>query len=127
MAYSHRDRRAHRDVRRDFEIVLGAVLALGVLVLVAPWSIVSIAALVALAGLGAIAMWRADRLFGTYARDLAAVRAGSEPSGFLRAEVASEVGLERRIVHPSAGSPHRRRGPVPLGRGEETDRTDDDR
>jgi len=112
MSYSHRDRRAHRDVRRDFEIVLGATVALGVVILFVTWPFVWIAALLALAALGAVSMARADRLIRIYARDLEGVRTGKGGSGVLRAEVSSDVGLDRSVVRPSAVSPHRRRGPV---------------
>jgi len=120
MAYSHRDRRAHRDVRRDFGLVVGAGLTLAVLTMVVPWTALAVGALAGMAALGAGYLLRADRLLEEYARDLQRVRAGTERSGFLRAEVESEVGLERQIVRPSATSPHRRRGPIAPGR-EETD------
>jgi hypothetical protein len=119
MAYSHRDRRAHREVFRDFEIVVGAGLALGVLCLLTPWTAVGVGALLGLAVLGVVYVLRADRLLTVYSRDLERVRSGTEGSGFVRAEVASEVGLERTIGRPSSASPHRRRAPItPGGRGD---------
>ena len=118
MGYSHRDRRAYRAAFRDLELVVGATLALSVLTMVLPWDLLALVALLGLAALGGLSMLHAERLLGTYAQDLAHVRAGAEANGFLRAEVTSDVGLERPIVRPSATSPHRRRRPATAARSD---------
>lgn len=119
MGYSHRDRRAYRSAFRDLEWVIAATLGLGILVMVLPWVLVALVALLTLGVVGGVSMLHAESLIGSYARDLAHVRAGSARDGFLRAEVTSDVGLERAIVRPSAKSPHRRKGPVRIEQTED--------
>ena len=114
--YSHRDRRAHRAIKRGLATMVAAVLVgigLAVGTPVAVIGAVAIGGLVA-AGLGSV-IW-GERLFTAYGRDLRSYRSGVAMDGFVRAEIASQVGLERGEAGPTSRSPHvRRRTPPPPG------------
>lgn len=107
--YTHRDRRAHRDVERALWVVVGISLGLTGLALGVPLPIVGTTAVVALGVLGAVYIGWSDRILTSYADDLRGARDGSAINGFRRVEVVSTVGLDRD-ARPSTGpSPHTRR------------------
>jgi hypothetical protein len=108
MAFSHRDHRARRELRRLY-LVFGGVL--GVLALIAilfPDNTVRILAVVGLALAGTAYVLSVDRLSERYQRDLAACRSGTPISGSIRAEVYHEIGFERDRVDDWTPSPHTR-------------------
>jgi hypothetical protein len=116
MSYSHRDRRVHRFLWRVLAVTAAGSVLLGGLVFYGPTIALAVAGLVGLAALGAITISVGERGVAEYERDLRDVRGGDVASGLLRAEVRSDVGLERSVGLPSARSPHSRRGP-PAGDG----------
>lgn len=90
-----------------------AVLALSAVVLVAPPAWLGILGIGGLIVTGAATVVWSQRVLTEYTRDLRAVRDGVVPDGFLRAEAASSVGLERTVGRPTERSPHfRRRRPT---------------
>ncbi|MGD0249805.1 MAG: hypothetical protein ABSB97_02795 [Thermoplasmata archaeon] len=105
MEYSHRDRRAHRDVARGFAITATTVTGSTLFALFAPWALSGVLAVIALAmaGVGFVA-W-GERLLAEYVRDL---RIGTTSDGFVRVEVRSLVELERSVGRPTERSPHSR-------------------
>jgi len=109
--YTHRDRRAHRDVGRGFWAVVGISVGLTGIAIVVPISYVGLAVVVALGVLGAAYVGYSDRLLASYGSDLRQVRDGSVSDGFLRAEVGSPVGLDRDGTSPMSLSPHARGRP----------------
>ncbi len=109
MSFSHRDRRIHRFLWRTLGTAAGVAVVLGGLVLYDPSVALSIAGLLGLAALGAATMSVGERAVAEYERDLRAVRGGGPSTGLLRAEVGSDVGLERSVGLPSRRSPHARR------------------
>ena len=120
LEYTHRDRRAHRDVHRALWTVLGVSVAAIVLAMAVPIAIVGISVVVALLVLGAVYVGWSDRLLDDYASDLRHAREGSAAHGFARAEAGSTVGLDRGRETTRAPSPHVRRRPR-AGRSEETE------
>ena len=109
LSYSHRDRRAHRDVRRALWTMVAAALALTGFGLGVPLPFAGPAAVVALGILGAVYLGWSDGMLSSYSNDLRLAREGRETDGFVRAEVASPVGLDRDVGGPTAFSPHSRR------------------
>ncbi len=107
--FTHRDRRAHRDVGRAFWTVVGLSLGLTGIALWVPLPYAGIAAVVALGGLGAVYLGWAERTLSSYTEDLRRTRDGAEVDGFLRAEIGSPVGLDRDLRSPASPSPHSRR------------------
>jgi hypothetical protein len=107
--YTHRDRRAHREVTRAFWTVVGVSLGLTGLALGVPVPYVGLAAVVALGVLGAVCVGWSDRLLSSYVGDLRRAWEGTEVDGFLRVEVASPVGLDRDARSRASPSPHARR------------------
>jgi len=116
--FTHRDRRAHRDVDRAVWTVLGASVGVIVLAMALPTPFVGISAVVALSVLGAVYVGWSDRLLDDYASDLRHAQEGSVDHGFARAEAGSTVGLDRDHTAPPSPSPHVRRRPR-AGRNEE--------
>ncbi len=105
--YSHRDRRAHRDIDRAAVGMLVAVVGLSALALVAGDADLSLAAIAALAALGgAYALW-GNSLLALYRDDLRVAADPEGPAAFARAEVGSSVGLT--TPHRAPPSPHHRR------------------
>ena len=117
--YTHRDRRAHRDVGRAFWAIVGISLGLTGLALAVPLPLVGVTAVVALGVLGAVYVGWSDRLLSSYTNDLRQAREGSATDGFLRVEVGTAVGLDRDRRSPSP-SPHARRRARGV-RGDEAD------
>jgi len=111
-AYSHRDRRAHRTIGKALAVLTGAVGSLVTLAVLAPGSEAPTGAILGLCVVGAVYLGWGDRLLRDYARDLRAVRDGSQRSGFVRAEVVSQVGLARDVGRPTGRSPHSRSRPT---------------
>jgi hypothetical protein len=107
--YSHRDRRAQRDVSRALGTVIAVTVVLTAGALLLPLPYVGIAAVLALAVLGAAYLGWSERTLSSYATDLRRAREGQEIDGFLRVEVTTEVGLERPVGRPTSPSPHARR------------------
>ena len=107
--FSHRDRRAHREVNRAFGAVLGVSAGLIVFALVIPLPYSGVAAVVAMSVLGAVYVGWSDRTLDRYTEDLRAAAEGSRSTGFARAETASPVGLYRDGRGPVSRSPHSRR------------------
>ncbi len=108
MAYTHRDHRARRELRRLYIIFGVAVGALTAVALVVPFTTVRFLAVVGLAATGVAYLVSVDHLTGQYERDLAEVRSGAASSGELRAEVFHEVGFERNRYRDWTPSPNRR-------------------
>ncbi len=81
-------------------------LALSALAMFGPNAALGLGALAGLGVLGWIAMVAGEEAVHEYGHDLRRVAAGEEGDGFLRAEVRSDVGLERPVGLPSARSPH---------------------
>lgn len=113
MSFSHRDRRVHRFLWRVLGVAVGGFILLGGLVLYGPTVALELAGLIGLAALGAATMVVGERAVAEYEVDLRAVHSGGPSSGLLRAEVRSEVGLERSVGLRSRASPHARRPPSP--------------
>jgi hypothetical protein len=118
--YTHRDRRAHRDVSRALWTVLGVSVGLIGLAMAVPISLVGLLAVLALAVVGAGYVGWSDRMLGDYSSDLRHAREGSDAHGFARVEASSMVGLDRDHTTPPSPSPHVRRRPR-AGRAEEPD------
>lgn len=118
--YTHRDRRAQRDVARSLGTLSAVIVVLTALALWVPLPYVGLAAVVALAIAGAVYVGWSDRLLATYSRDLLSAREGKVTDGFLRAEVASSVGLDRDGGGPRVPSPHSRRRSPEVRSGEDT-------
>jgi len=112
MEYTHRDRRAHRDVGRAFWVMVGVSLGLTGLAFAVPLPFVGVASVVALAVTGAVYIGWSDRLLASYATDLRLARDGGDRRDFLRVEASSAVGLERSAGAPSGRSPNVRRRPA---------------
>jgi len=105
-SYSHRDRRAHRELDRMLGGVGAGVAALTALALYLPPPLLGGLAVGGLVALGGAYLLWAERFLTEYERDL---KSGMEPEGrpaFLRAEVTSSVGLEAPPRTPP--SPHSR-------------------
>jgi hypothetical protein len=113
MSFSHRDRRTHRTVKRGLAWVAGTVAALCLLAVALPgsWGMVGVAAL-AVSG-AAYLVW-SEAVLSEYASDLRAASEAGTARGFLRAEVAGVVGLERTVGRPTERSPNTRPRPRPL-------------
>jgi len=109
--YTHRDRRAHRDVRRAFWTVVGVSLGFTGLALLVPLPFFGLGAVVALGVLGAGCVAWSERMLGSYTNDLRRAREGEDVDGFLRVETRSMVGLDRTVGGPTTASPHSRRRP----------------
>jgi hypothetical protein len=107
--FTHRDRRAHRDVGRAFWTVLGMSLALTGVALWLPLPYAGITAVIALGTLGAVYVGWADGLLEGYVGDLRRAQEGTEIDGFRRVEASSSVGLSRDERSPTSPSPHARR------------------
>ena len=120
LEYTHRDRRAHRDVNRALWTVLGVSVGLVGLAMAVPISLVGILAVLALTVVGAAYVGWSDRLLAEYASDLRHAQEGSVAHGFARVEASSTVGLDRDHTMPPSRSPHVRRRPR-AGRTEELD------
>jgi len=114
--FTHRDRRAHRDVGRAFWTVVGVSLGLTGLALGVPLPYVGLAAVVALGVVGAAYLGWAERFLTSYGADLRRAWEGSEVDGFRRVEVAATVGLDRDSRSPASPSPHVRRRPRGVSR-----------
>lgn len=108
MAFSHRDHRARRELRRLYVIFGVTVGALTAVALAIPYTTVRLLAVVGLAATGVVYLLSVDHLTGKYAQDLASVRSGTASSGELRAEVFHEVGFERGRYSDWSPSPNRR-------------------
>ena len=118
--YTHRDRRAHRDLNRALWTVLGVSVGLIALAMAVPISLVGLLAVLALAVVGAVYVGWSDRMLGDYSSDLRHAQEGSDAHGFAWVEASSTVGLDRDHTMPPSPSPHVRRRPR-AGRGEESD------
>ncbi|MGP8071976.1 MAG: hypothetical protein ACLPZM_02465 [Thermoplasmata archaeon] len=108
MSFSHRDRRAHRTLWRILGGVGAGTLVLCGLAMFGPDVAFGLGALVGLAVLGWVGMAEGEEAVREYDHDLRSVTAGSDGDGFVRAEVRSDVGLERPIGFPAVRSPHTR-------------------
>ena len=109
--FTHRDRRAHRDVDRAIFTVLGLSVALIGLAIAVPLEFVGILVVVALGMLGLASLGWSDRMLAQYASDLRHAQDDGSPRGFVRAEVGVTVGLDREAEMPPAPSPNVRRRP----------------
>ena len=121
LEFTHRDRRAHREVDRAVWTVLGISVGLIVFGMALPTEFIGILVVVALAVLGAAYVGWSDRMLAQYVSDLRHAQEGSPLHGFVRAEAGVMVGLDREEMPPSP-SPHVRRRPRAgrTGAGEET-------
>ncbi len=111
MAFSHRDHRARRDLRRLYVAFAATVGALALVAYFFPVEPVRLLAVGSLVVAGILYLVAVDRLSAQYQRDLAAVRGGQPVSGSVRAEVYHEVGFERDreddwTPSPSHRQPH---------------------
>ena len=109
--FTHRDRRAHRDVDRAIFAVLGFSVGLIGLAMIVPAEFVGILAVVALGMLGLASLGWSDRMLAQYASDLRHAQDDRSPRGFVHAEVGVTVGLDREAEMPPAPSPNVRRRP----------------
>jgi hypothetical protein len=112
MEYSHRDRRAHREVARGFALVTATVAGLTLFVLYAPKPLFGFLGVVGLGVVGGGFVVWGERLLADYRHDLLAGAAEPPAGGFARAEVGGVVGLERAVGRPTERSPHARRRTV---------------
>ena len=122
--FTHRDRRAHREVGRALWSVVGLSLGLTVVALALPLPYVGVIAVLGLGVLGLAYVGWAERFLTGYARDLREARDGTSTDRFVRVEVASTVGLDRDERSVTTPSPHTRRGPRRgslEGRADDTD------
>jgi hypothetical protein len=99
-------------VGRTFWAVVGISLGLTGLALAVPLPFVGIVVVVALGVVGAVCVAWSDHLLSGYANDLAGVREGTAEDGFVRAEAATPVGLDRESRASRSPSPHSRRRPA---------------
>jgi hypothetical protein len=123
MAFSHRDHRARRELRRLYVMFGAAVTALAGLAILVPIETVRLLAVAGLAVVGTLYVVSVDRMTSRYRLDLLAVRGGEPISGAVRAEVYHEVGFERdrgddREPSPSHRSPHVQTRAYPPGSAE---------
>ncbi|HYK92693.1 MAG TPA: hypothetical protein VEY07_01450 [Thermoplasmata archaeon] len=109
MQSSHRDRRVVREIERSTWGMLGLVLALGALAVGAPLEGIRFAAVLGLAVAGGAYLWQSGRAVGDYVRDLHQVEYGETVSGRVRAEVASQVGVDGSERGPTRALPAVRR------------------
>ena len=109
--FTHRDRRAHREVDRAVFTVLGVSVGLIGLAMAFPLEFVGILVVVGLGMLGLASVAWSDRTLAEYASDLRHAQDGASPRGFVRAEVGATVGLDREAEMPRAPSPNVRRRP----------------
>ena len=109
--YTHRDRRAQREVDRAVYAVLGVAAGLIGLAMALPVEFVGLLAVVGLGVLGLASLGWSDRLLAQYASDLRHAQDERSPRGFVRAEVGAPVGLDRESEVPPSPSPHVRRRP----------------
>jgi hypothetical protein len=107
--YSHRDRRAEREVGRAFLALAGVTLALVVAALAIPFSFSGWLEVIALGILGIAYVGWSERFLQQYSDDRKAEREGESRSGFLRAEGRSPVRRDEELGRPSGRSPHARR------------------
>jgi len=108
LEFTHRDRRAWRDVGRALGAMAGSLVLGSALALYLPVPYAGVAGVVALGGIGAGYLVWAERFLARYTDDLRRGRTG-EAVGFPRAELGTAVGLERVVGRPTARSPHSRR------------------
>jgi len=106
VSFSHRDRRTHRVLWRVLGGVGAGTLVLGGLAMFGPDVALGLGALAGLAVLGWVGMVAGEEAVHEYGRDLRSVARGEDSNGFVRAEVHSDVGLDRSVGLPSARSPH---------------------
>ena len=107
--FTHRDRRAHREVGRAFWTVLGLSLGLTGVALAVPLPYAGLVAVVGLGVVGAVYLGWADRTLARYASDLRQTQDGTATDGFVRAETGTAVGLDRDGSAVPSPSPHVRR------------------
>jgi hypothetical protein len=107
--FSHRDRRAHHTVKRAFVALAVGTFALTSLALALPLPVVGLTAVAGLGAVGAIYLGWSERMLARYRNDLRLGREGGHADGFLRAEMATPVGLDRDVRPGTAPSPHARR------------------
>ena len=108
MAFSHRDRRAHRTLWRVLAGVGLGTVALSAVTMFGPDVALDLGAIAGLAVLGWVGLMAGEEAVHEYGHDLQAVAGGDASTGFTRAEVRSEVGLDRSVGFPTARSPHAR-------------------
>jgi len=118
--FTHRDRRAHREVDRAVYTVLGISVGVITLAMAIPAEFVGILAVVALGVLGVASVGWSERMLAQYASDLRHAQDDSAPRAFVRAEAGVTVGLDREDGMPPSPSPHVRRRPR-AGRHEQRD------
>jgi len=106
MSFSHRDRRAQRALWRLLGGIGVGTLVLSVLAMFGPEVALGLGALAGLAALGWVAMLAGEEAVHDYSHDLRTAAAGADSDGFVRAEVRSDVGLERPVGLPSTRSPN---------------------
>jgi len=107
--YTHRDRRAQRDVSRAFFAMVAVTVALIGFALEVPLWFAGLVSVIALGALGVGYVGWADGVLEGYANDLRSGLEGDAAGGLLRAELRSSVGLDRDVGQPTARSPHARR------------------
>jgi hypothetical protein len=103
--FSHRDRRVDRTVHRALGAMILAVGMLGTLAFLSPSPLSGLFALLGLGAVGGVYLVGAGRVLAEYRGDLRRVHGGGTVDGLLRAEVESEVGLDRPVGLPSQRSP----------------------
>jgi hypothetical protein len=109
LEYSHRDRRAEREVDRSFLTVVGLTLAFVMFALVVPVPFAGWVGVVALGALGVAYVTWSERFLERYSEDRRVEQEGGSPDGFLRAELRSPARPDREGGWPTARSPHVRR------------------
>ena len=110
MAYSHRDRRAHRTVQRGLAALTVTTFLLVLAALLVPVAWVGLLAVVTLGIAGLLAVAWGHLVVAEYSTDLRRYREGAPMDGFARAELSSRFELDRPAGPPSGPSPHRRAG-----------------
>ena len=115
MEYSHRDRRAEREVDRSFYTLVAITFALVVFAVVVPFWLAGWLGVLGLGALGVGYVAWSERFLETYSEDRRSEQEGGRADGLLRAELRSPARPDRDIRRPTARSPHvRRRTPESL-------------
>ncbi|HXQ78867.1 MAG: hypothetical protein WB788_09270 [Thermoplasmata archaeon] len=109
MEYSHRDRRAERDVDRSFFTLVSLTFALVVFAVAVPYWFAGWLGVLGLGVLGVGYVVWSERFLESYSEDRRTEQEGGLVHGLLRAELRSAARPDRDLHRPTARSPHARR------------------
>jgi hypothetical protein len=109
--YSHRDRRAEREVDRSFYTFVALTLALVAFAVVVPFWLAGWLGVLGLGALGVGYVAWSERFLETYSEDRRLEQEGGRADGLLRAELRSPARPDHDDRRPARRSPHARRRP----------------